>query len=93
MILRSNGDIARSFLGSPVRATSAAQGQYWDEAETSLQHGEQTDTNTSGYPAAINELSQLASLPDAMLTTQQQSEFSTDVSALDIFFDTPGLYM
>jgi hypothetical protein len=78
---------------SGASAASAAQGQYWDEAETSLQNGEQTDTNTSGYAAAIDELSQLASLPDAMLTTQQQSEFSTDVSALDIFFDTPGLYM
>jgi len=78
---------------SGASASSAAQGQFWAGAKASLQQGEQTDTNTSGYPVAINELTQLASLPDAMLTVEQQAEFNTNVSALDTFFDTPGLYM
>jgi hypothetical protein len=73
-------------------APSVDQGQYWQAAETDLQEGETSDQDTSGYPAAINELAQLISLPDAMDTPQQQAEAGTDTSALDTFFDTPGLY-
>lgn len=62
-------------------------------ATTDLTNGLKTDHNTGGYGQAIGgDLHHMSQLPDAMLTPDQQTEFTNDASALDGFFGTPGLY-
>lgn len=74
-------------------AISAVQGVYELEAGDLLENAEEAGVSgTSGFLTAAAELGQLSSLPDAMLNSVQQSEFDTDVAALDSFFATPGLY-
>ena len=73
-------------------ASSAADAQYWLAAEANLQLGVRIDSDTQGYQRAISELAQLALLPAADLTSVQDTEFRTDVSGLDAFFNTPALY-
>jgi hypothetical protein len=73
-------------------AISAGQGQYWTQAKADLQTGRTTDSPTTGYASAISELAQLISLPDADMTPTQNSEFNADMTGLDTFFHTPGLY-
>jgi len=73
-------------------ANAANQHQYWLNAANYLSDDEKTDTNTSGYPAAISELDQIVGFPPAsMLTPQQTSEANGDISALNTFFGTPDL--
>ncbi len=71
---------------------SADQGSNWAKAVTDLTNGESTDTNTTGYAAAITQLKQLISLPDAQQTAAQNAEYHADINALNTFFGTPGLY-
>ncbi len=74
-------------------AISAQQGGYWLKAAADLKAGEGTDAGTtSGYPSAINELTELAALPDAQQTPAQNARYHADIGALDAFFATPGLY-
>ena len=74
-------------------AVSAQQGAYWLKAASDLQAGEDTDDrDTSGYPQAINELTDLASLPDAQQTPAQNAQYHKDIDDLNAFFGTPGLY-
>jgi hypothetical protein len=74
-------------------AVSAQQGAYWLKAASDLQAGEDTDgRDTSGYPQAINELTDLASLPDAQQTPAQNAQYHQDIDDLNAFFGTPGLY-
>ena len=49
-----------------------------------------TSTGTSGYLTAVNELEQLTSMPDAMLTTAQMEEEQSLTRRLNAFFDTKG---
>jgi hypothetical protein len=68
-------------------------GLYWRMAATDLNAAIAADpTGTSGYATAVQELTQMASLPDAMLTPAQQTEERNDTAALNAFFGTPGLY-
>ena len=72
---------------------SAVQPKYWAAAAADLKHAEHTGVgNTAGYSAAITELRQLASLPDAQQTPAQNAEYHHDIDALNAFFGTPGLY-
>jgi hypothetical protein len=71
---------------------SACQGQYWIQAATALISGSQTASDLPGYLQAASELTNLASLPDAMDTPAQQEEIQNDITDLDAFFGTPGLY-
>lgn len=45
----------------------------------------------SGFPAAVRELTDLASIPETGTTKAQQAQAMADVAALDRFFKTPGL--
>jgi ell wall binding domain 2 (CWB2) len=73
-------------------ANAANQHQYWLNAGNYLSADQKTDTNTSGYPAAIAELYQIAGYPSAsMLTAQQSAQETSDIAALKTFFGTPGL--
>jgi hypothetical protein len=49
------------------------------------------DTGNSGYTTAVSELMALAAIPETDTTPQQQAEAQTDITALDTFFNTPGL--
>lgn len=77
--------------GAP--AISANQGAYWSEAGNVLDNAVSSGASgTSGYSTAGQELAQLASLPDAMQTSAQNAEYHSDITALNSFFGTPGLY-
>jgi len=74
-------------------AISADQGTYLNQAATDLSNAIAAgEGNTSGYSSAVQELQQLASLPDADQTPAQNSEFQSDTMALNTFFGTSGLY-
>jgi hypothetical protein len=73
-------------------AISAQQGKYWSQAATDLTQGETTDSDPTGYAAAVTELKELISLPDAQQTPQQNARFHADIDGLNTFFKTPGLY-
>jgi hypothetical protein len=63
------------------------QSEMWMQAAAYLSLGQRTDGgDTSGYPAAIFELIQLASIPETDVTPAQSAEADTDVSALSVFF-------
>jgi hypothetical protein len=85
-------DAARVQWQAGATAISAMQGKYWTQAAADLTAGETTDSNPTGYAAAVTALKQLVSLPDAMQTPQQNAEFHADINALNTFFHTPGLY-
>jgi Protein of unknown function (DUF4232) len=78
-----------------VGATEASfkQGPYEVEAGNLLYNAVGAGVSgTSGFQTAADELTQLSSLPDAMLDQTQQSEFDADTAALNTFFGTSGLY-
>lgn len=86
-------DEAKAQWKQGAGAVSAQQGAYWLKAASDLQAGEDTDDrDTSGYPQAINELTDLASLPDAQQTPAQNAQYHQDIDDLNAFFGTPGLY-
>jgi hypothetical protein len=72
---------------------AAAMGNFWIQAVSDLQSAlTAEDAGTAGYPAAIQELQQLTSLPDTDDTPVQTTEINDDITALNQFFSTPGLY-
>jgi hypothetical protein len=73
-------------------APAAGVGSTLMQAASDLQSGLSTDTGTSGYPTAISELTQLASIPETSDTPQQMAEAQALVAALDTFFNTPGFF-
>jgi hypothetical protein len=74
-------------------AISAEQNTYFSQAASDLTGAINSGApSTSGYQSAVQELQQLASLPETDLTPTQDSEFKNDTSALNTFFDTQGLY-
>jgi len=84
---------ARTQWTQGASAISAQEGLYWSKAASDLQAGENTDSgDTSGYPKAIDELKNLAALPDAQQTPAQNAQYHTDIDDLNAFFGTPGLY-
>jgi hypothetical protein len=56
------------------------------------QAGPQYAGNPSGYKAAISELQALAAIPDVNPTTTEVAQEHSDLTELDAFFKTPGLY-
>jgi len=70
----------------------AGQGTYLELAMTDLQFGLVRDLSKPGrkqaYDEAINELRQMASLPDTDLTSEQNAEYNKDVVRLNHFFRT-----
>jgi hypothetical protein len=68
-----------------AKADAADMGRYFHAAAKQL-------AKSGDYPTQVNELDQLASLPDTGLTHKQQKEARADVKDLDSFFGTPGLY-
>jgi len=67
-------------------AASGQRGAYWLRAAADLQAGQDSDErDTSGYPDAIDALTDLASNPGP-------EQVTADIGALDDFFGTPGLY-
>jgi hypothetical protein len=63
------------------------QSATWEQAASYLGMGEGVDPGTtSGYPAAIAELNQLANIPEMDVTPAQSAEASADTSALTSFF-------
>jgi hypothetical protein len=86
-------DVALELWKQGAAAISAIQGAYELEAGDLLMNAEEAGVpGTSGFLTASAELGQLSSLPDADMNATQQSEFDSDVAALDTFFATPGLY-
>ena len=77
-----------------ANAASYQQNRFWTQAANDLGDAvaKYGSARTSGYTTAEAQLRQLASLPDAMLSPEQQSEYSQDMRALNQFFDTPGAY-
>jgi len=71
---------------------SAEQNVPLINAVADLTRGLSTDRNTSQYPAAISHLRDLATLPDSDVTPAQRRQGNTDVTFLDTFFGTPGLW-
>jgi hypothetical protein len=77
----ASGDVAAAF-----------QSEMWQQTASYLRLGESTDGgDTSGYPAAISELIQLAFIPEMDVTPSQSAEGDADTDALDVFFGTPSL--
>jgi hypothetical protein len=68
------------------KVSMAQEGAYWLAAERALKQA-------GMYPAQVAELAQLITLPDADQTPTQNAEWRHDVTALDSFFQTPGLYL
>ena len=74
-------------------AISAAQGSYEIQANNMLVNALGAGVaGTGGFLKASQELTQLSALPDAMMNSTQETEFNTDTTALNTFFDTSGLY-
>jgi hypothetical protein len=74
-------------------AISADQNSYFTQAATDLSNAIAAgEGNTSGYSSAVQELQQLASLPETSDTPAQMSEAQSDITALNTFFGTSGLY-
>jgi hypothetical protein len=87
----SGFDLAKRQYEISGSVASAYQNEPWLQAASYLLIGESVDPgNTSGYPGAIQELTQLASLPDMGATAEQRAEAVTDTNALDAFFGTPS---
>jgi hypothetical protein len=76
-----------------ANAISADQDTYLEQAAMDLTYGIKDDGgNTSGYPTAIAELNDLASMPETDAAAAQMADAQADINALDVFFDTPGLW-
>lgn len=85
-------DAARLEWVNGATADSATQPQFWLDAATDLTTGETGDTDPTGYQQAVTQLKELAALPDAMQTAAQNATYHADITALNVFFKTPGLY-
>ena len=84
---------ARQLWLSGADAISAQQGGYWTRAAAILTDAANSgESGTAGFAHAAHELTDLAALPDAMLTAAQQTEETNLVGGLNTFFHTPGLY-
>jgi hypothetical protein len=68
------------------KAIDAQMGAYWTQAENDLKAA------GGAFTTQISQLKQLISLPDAQRTPAQNAAWTHDVSALNTFFGTPGLY-
>jgi hypothetical protein len=78
--------------GPPANALAAWQATASDDsAELSTAFTEVASDLPSSDATQIQELDQLASIPATDATPAQQAEAQTDVTALDTFFNTPGL--
>jgi hypothetical protein len=74
-------------------ASSADQGANWDQAATDLSNAAPSaGSQSASYMMAVQELQQLASLPETSETPTQMTEAQQDTSALNSFFGTPNLY-
>jgi hypothetical protein len=62
------------------------------QAVTDLTNGLQTDRGTSGYQSAIAYLKDMTGLPVSDPTAAQEADFKLDITVLDSFFATPGLW-
>jgi hypothetical protein len=68
------------------------QSVMWQQTASYLRLGASIDGgDTSGYAAAIFELTQIAYIPEMDVTPSQRAEFEADANALDNFFGTPSL--
>jgi hypothetical protein len=65
---------------------SAKQGIYWSATKLDLSEA------GSVYSTQINQLKTLIALPDANQTPAQNLKYHQEISALNGFFGTPGLY-
>jgi hypothetical protein len=83
---------AKSEWEQGASAISADQGSYLDQAATDLGDAIAAGGNTSGYQMAVQELQQLASLPETGDTAAQMAEAQNDIGNLNTFFGTSGLY-
>ena len=88
-------DLARAKQAWEQGATaiSVDQDLFYDRAEDDLKDAVEAGATSASYATAVQELKQLATLPDAMLTPAQDAEFKSDTTALNTFFATPGLYL
>jgi hypothetical protein len=85
-------ELAKEEWESSSNVFAFFQSAMWKQSAFYLRLGEGIDGgDTSGYPAAIGELTQIASVPQMFGNPSQGAEFSTDTNALDIFFGTPSL--
>lgn len=50
-------------------------------------------THKAAYKKGIEELHRLASIPETSVTPAQKAQATAAIKALDVFFDTPGLYL
>jgi hypothetical protein len=64
----------------------------WLSAASDLASDIASGGSDPGFASAERALRNLATLPDAMAQAAQRIEFDGDFSALNLFFDTPGLY-
>ena len=84
---------AKSQWVQGASASSADQGMYWDQAATDLANAAPSaGSESASYMTAVQELQQLASLPETNDTPTQMTESQQDTSALNTFFGTPNLY-
>jgi Domain of unknown function (DUF4232) len=84
---------ARQQWMSGASAISAQQGAYWAQAASLLTNAVNAgEMGTTGFAQAAAELTQLGALPDTGLTSAQRTQEVNLVTALDTFFNTPGLY-
>lgn len=84
---------ARQLWVAGASAISADQGSYWTHAASLLTNAVNSGApGTAGFALAAQELTELAALPDAMLTPSQRAQEINLVGALNVFFSSPGLY-
>lgn len=84
---------ARHLWVAGASAIAADQGSYWTHAADLLTNAVNSGApGTAGFAQAAQELTELAALPDAMLSPAQKSQEINLVGALNIFFSSPGLY-
>jgi len=84
---------ARQLWVAGASAIAADQGSYWTHAASLLTDAVNSGApGTAGFALAAQELTELAALPDAMLSPAQKAQEVNLVGALNIFFSSPGLY-
>ena len=84
---------ARQLWVAGASAVAADQGSYWTHAAGLLTYAVNSGApGTAGFALAAQELTQLAALPDAMLSPAQKTQEVNLVGALNTFFSSPGLY-
>jgi len=84
---------AQQLWRAGTSASSAEQGAYWVEASALLTNAVASGASgSSGFATPAEDLTQLSALPDAMQDAAQNAEYHSDISALNSFFGTPGLY-